>query len=169
MARDGRTTGYLNDCKTDLFDLRNVGQVKVANNPLKDRANLRFADVNGESLPRPLIIILFIINISSGDGRADLIWTDKFNGNADVWNNEGEVKDGDDLPLGSKFLWTVLGERYVGSSRGPNMHFPNLGGIGRADMVQVDPTSAHASFFLFRLISSCLKPCALGCIIVVNT
>lgn len=30
---------------------------------------------------------------------------------------------------------------YQGSSRGPNMHFPSLGGQGRADMVGINPTT----------------------------
>lgn len=41
-----------------------VGQIKFAEEA--DRANLRWADVNG-------------------DGQDDMLWVDKFNGNARVW------------------------------------------------------------------------------------
>ncbi|RYP85137.1 hypothetical protein DL769_001041 [Monosporascus sp. CRB-8-3] len=124
LELDGRTTAWLNDCKSDLFDLRNVGQVKFAE-PSKDRANIRFADVNG-------------------DGRADYLWVDKFIGDTSAWINGGERPESERPNLGgSKFFWEKKGPVYSGSSRGPNMHFPNLGGVGRADMVHVDPTTAH--------------------------
>lgn len=43
---DGRTSAWLNDCN-GLWGVRNVGQIKAAVTPFKDRANIRFADVNG--------------------------------------------------------------------------------------------------------------------------
>ena len=73
-----------------------------------------------------------------------MIWTDKFDGNARVYENVEYLPDGERVS-GSRFRWNPKGLRYLGSSRGPNMHFPNLGGQGRADMVQVDPTTAHVS------------------------
>lgn len=73
-----------------------------------------------------------------------MIWTDKFNGNARVWKNV-EYLQGDDRVSGSKFRWDHKGFQYLGSARGANMHFPSLGGQGRADMVQVDPITAHVS------------------------
>ncbi|OBT61486.1 hypothetical protein VE03_09357 [Pseudogymnoascus sp. 23342-1-I1] len=117
MEPSGRVTGWIN------YDsgLVSVGQVKFGEN--LDRANYRFADVNG-------------------DGRADMIWTDKFNGDAKVWQNLGMLP-GDDRVSGSKFRWDPKGVLYQGSSKGPNLHFPNLGGLGRADMVQIDPSTAH--------------------------
>ncbi|KAK6068339.1 killer toxin subunits alpha beta [Seiridium cupressi] len=48
----------------------------------KDRANHKFADVNG-------------------DGRADFLWTNKFNGDTDVWINAGAIPR-----PGSAFTWT---------------------------------------------------------------
>ncbi|KAI1129345.1 carbohydrate esterase family 3 protein [Nemania abortiva] len=123
MKPDGHTTAWLNDCKQGLFNLRNVGQVKFTER--LDRANHRFADVNG-------------------DGLADFLWVDKFTGDASVWINDGE-KPEDQRPalLGSKFKWIKSGPLYAGSSRGPNLHYPNLGGIGRADQVEVDPNTAQ--------------------------
>ncbi|KAI1273788.1 hypothetical protein F5Y07DRAFT_402064 [Xylaria sp. FL0933] len=122
MQPDGKTTAWLNDCKTDLFALRNVGQVKFSEN--LDRANHRFADVDG-------------------DGLADFLWVDKFTGDASVWINKGEQpEDERDTLGGSKFRWDKSGPLYAGSNRGANLHYPNLGGQGRADQVDVDPNTA---------------------------
>ncbi|OBT82112.1 hypothetical protein VE02_08782 [Pseudogymnoascus sp. 03VT05] len=90
MQPDRRTEAWLND---DGSDLRSVGQVKFSEK--LDRANHRFADVNG-------------------GGRADFLWVDKFNGYAKVWENLGEVPNGGHVE----------------------------GGGGRADIVDVNPTTA---------------------------
>ncbi|KAI0811428.1 carbohydrate esterase family 3 protein [Xylaria sp. FL0064] len=122
LAPDGKTTAWLNDCKADLFELRNVGQVKFSEN--FDRANHRFADVDG-------------------DGLADFLWVDKFTGDASVWINKGEQPEDERNTLGgSKFRWDKSGPLYAGSNRGANLHYPNLGGQGRADQVDVDPNTA---------------------------
>ncbi|KAF9880547.1 putative carbohydrate esterase family 3 protein [Colletotrichum karsti] len=118
MEPDGRVTGWMNDKDSTL---RSVGQVKFSEE--LDRANFRFADVDG-------------------DGRADLIWTDKFTGDGKVWKNMRELPENERMS-GSKFHWDPKGALYLGSSRGPNLHFPNLGGQGRADMVEVNPVTAH--------------------------
>jgi hypothetical protein len=69
---------------------------------------------------------------------------DKFTGDTEVWYNSGEVPESDRPGnLGSKVHWEGKGPAYSGSSRGQNMYFPNLGGVGRADMVHVEPQSAH--------------------------
>ncbi|KAI0517890.1 carbohydrate esterase family 3 protein [Xylaria bambusicola] len=123
MKPDGTTTAWLNDCKSDLFDLRSVGQVKYSEK--FDRANHKFADVNG-------------------DGRADFMWVDKFSGDASVWINDGERPESDRGSLGgSKFKWVRKGKVYAGSTRGQNLHYPNLGGEGRADQVSVTPNTAE--------------------------
>ncbi|KAL3428745.1 hypothetical protein BDV09DRAFT_201281 [Aspergillus tetrazonus] len=66
VEKDGRTSGYLHrdDGSWDHKD-----QIKFAED--HDRANLHWADVNGDS-------------------RADLIHTNKFNGDGTVWYNRGE-------------------------------------------------------------------------------
>ena len=82
----------------------------------------------------------------SGDGKADLIWTDKFNGNGKVYYNLRQAEESERGGLGgSLFEWGRPAEVYLGSSRGPNMHFPSLGGQGRADMVGTNPTTGHVS------------------------
>ncbi|PVH89001.1 carbohydrate esterase family 3 protein [Cadophora sp. DSE1049] len=116
MEPNGRTTALINE----PGGLRNVGQVKASEtDTARYRADLKFADVNGE-------------------GRADMIWTDKFTGDAITWPNQGEVAAGN-----SKFTWLRTGPVYQGSSRGSNLHFPSLQGQGRADMVEINPTTGH--------------------------
>lgn len=72
------------------------------------------------------------------------MWVDKFTGDTTVWYNDGEAaesaREGNG---GSIFWWSGKGVLYAGSSRGTNMLFPNLGGVGRADMVHVDPKNGH--------------------------
>ncbi|RYP60768.1 hypothetical protein DL771_010387 [Monosporascus sp. 5C6A] len=85
-----------------------------------------------------------LISPAAGDGRADYLWVDKFIGDTSAWINGGERPESERPNLGgSKFFWDKKGPVYSGSSRGPDMHFPNLGGVGRADMVHADPTTAH--------------------------
>ncbi|KAI8631762.1 hypothetical protein F5Y19DRAFT_472646 [Xylariaceae sp. FL1651] len=122
MKPDGTTTAWLNDCKADLFSLRNVGQVKFSEK--LDRANHRFVDVDG-------------------DGLANFLWADKFTGDASVWINRGEQPENQRGNLGgSKFKWDKEGPLYAGSTRGSNLHYPNLGGQERADQVKVDRNTA---------------------------
>lgn len=58
---DGRTTGFL---QQDDGSFQNAGQIKVSDG--YDRANFRYADVDG-------------------DGIDDLIWVEKFSGDGYVW------------------------------------------------------------------------------------
>lgn len=75
-----------------------------------------------------------------------MIWTDKFSGDGKVWYNKQQGTDADRPNWGgSLFEWERPVKVYLGSSRGPNMHFPNLGGQGRADMVGTDPSTGHVS------------------------
>ncbi|KAL2202779.1 hypothetical protein CC79DRAFT_1344773 [Sarocladium strictum] len=61
IAPDGHVKGSV---QNNDGSFTNVGQIKVSAD--KDRANLRFADVNG-------------------DGKDDLVWINKFNGDVSVW------------------------------------------------------------------------------------
>ncbi|KAH8785916.1 hypothetical protein F5883DRAFT_708664 [Diaporthe sp. PMI_573] len=106
MEKDGRTKGYLHN-SDGSFDW--IPQFKKTDN--FDRANYRWADVNG-------------------DGRADLIWTDKFKGDATVWTNQGMVPSGD-----SSFTWVNKGPLYNAPAQGHCLHFPDLDGNKRADML----------------------------------
>ncbi|QMW26734.1 hypothetical protein G4B84_001979 [Aspergillus flavus NRRL3357] len=128
MDPDGRTDGWLNKGENSF---ESIGQVKRSEH--YDRANHRWADVNG-------------------DRMADFLWIDKFNGDTKVtssmwhlkstiagyvkvWINQGPVPT-----LDSKWRCGPQdGPRYMGADRGANMHFPNLGGLGRADYHQVIP------------------------------
>ncbi|KAH8170471.1 repeat domain in vibrio, colwellia, bradyrhizobium and shewanella domain-containing protein [Sarocladium implicatum] len=123
LDQSGKASAWLNSCGSG-FDLHDVGQVK-APIPQKDRANFRFADVNG-------------------DGRADYLWLSKFSGDTSVWINDGKREESDRPELlGSIFKWTDKGPSYAGSSSGRNLHFPNLGGVRRADIVHIDPRNGH--------------------------
>ncbi|KAJ5081566.1 hypothetical protein NUU61_009830 [Penicillium alfredii] len=105
MAKDGSTSGYVHK---DDDSWEHVTQFKYSED--KDRANLQWADVNG-------------------DGKADLVHTDKFNGDGSIWYNKGakEVK-------GSSYEWDGVGVKFQGASAGSCTYFPDLDGDGRADM-----------------------------------
>ncbi|KAF2112802.1 hypothetical protein BDV96DRAFT_497426 [Lophiotrema nucula] len=110
MEPDTRTTGYLNKAS----GLQDVQQIKLSTG--FDRANHRWADVNG-------------------DGRADLMWVDKFSGNVTVWLNDGMKPS-----AGSSFNWPRADGIWMpGVDTGPNMHFAKISNSGRADFVQVTP------------------------------
>lgn len=94
LEPNGRVTGWLNK----PGGLQWMSQIKFSVD--KDRANHRWADVNG-------------------DGKPDFMWIDKFSGDTDVWYNMGERQIS-----GSSFWWDSKGKKYQGSSSGPNLHFP---------------------------------------------
>ncbi|KAH6692576.1 hypothetical protein F5X68DRAFT_129659, partial [Plectosphaerella plurivora] len=114
---DGRMTAMLN---TDT-GFGDAGQIKYGED--LDRANFRFADVNG-------------------DGLADILHVDKFTGDARVFYNKGPNRN----PAangGSSITWERPSAAYRGTRRGANMHYPSLSGQGRADMVDIEPNTAH--------------------------
>ncbi|KAL4934909.1 hypothetical protein BDV06DRAFT_229313 [Aspergillus oleicola] len=136
MEPNGRTTGALNLGESNFKDM---GQVKRAEG--YDRANHKWANVNGKYYP---YLTMKMSNCCLGDGLVDFLWVDKFNGDTTVWRNEGPIPEGE-LVSGSTFRWTKLdGPQYKGADRGANMHFPNLGGLGRADFHQVVPHTNKA-------------------------
>ena len=117
MEKDGRLTGKLNTA-AGLVD---VGQVKFSEG--WDRADIRFADVEAS-------------------GRADLLHVDKYTGATTVFKNNGKIPTG-----GSSFSWGNRGVLYSPIDRGSNMHFANLGAMGRADLIQVIPLTNQVSGF----------------------
>ncbi|KAJ4258177.1 hypothetical protein NW762_008322 [Fusarium torreyae] len=121
LEKDGRVTGFVHKNDGGWED---VGQIKYAEG--KDRANLRWADVNG-------------------DGRDDMIWVDKFNGDGSVWYNENRSKPSE--TSGSSFRWRKVDKPvYQGSQAGTCMFFPDLDGNGRADMLGVQGTWTNIAY-----------------------
>ncbi|KAK0099309.1 hypothetical protein ONS96_008539 [Cadophora gregata f. sp. sojae] len=108
IGLDSRVTGFV---QGDNGGFTNVGQIKVSID--KDRANMRFADVNG-------------------DGKADLLWIEKFSGDTFVWYNGGRADPAQ--TLGSSFSWRQQsGVAYAGLAAGGCLYYPDLDGNGRAD------------------------------------
>ncbi|KAL4860813.1 hypothetical protein BDV12DRAFT_204669 [Aspergillus spectabilis] len=105
VEKDGRAWGFV---QSDVGIWEHIDQFKFSEE--KDRANLYWADVNG-------------------DGRADMIHTNKFNGDGTVWLNKGSKDVG-----GSRFEWEPLGARFAGAAAGACTYYPDLDGNGRADM-----------------------------------
>ncbi|KAL5335544.1 hypothetical protein BJX70DRAFT_401448 [Aspergillus crustosus] len=118
MEKDGRTYAHLNKADEGLVW---KDQVKLPPGNHFDRANFHFADV-------------------TGDGRADLIWVNKFDATGRVWRNDGFTP-----ASGSSMTWKPLGNRFKGYGRGQNIHFPKLGKLGRADYHDVYPQTAYAN------------------------
>ncbi|KAL2817978.1 hypothetical protein BDW59DRAFT_165684 [Aspergillus cavernicola] len=115
---DGRTFAMMS---TDSDIYTNMRQVKKPEG--KDRVNLRFVDVNG-------------------DGKADMIWLDKFGGTAQVWYSE-ELEPAPDTQ--SSMKWRPGGDAYLQSARGEAIHFANLRGTRRADMIDANPRTNEAT------------------------
>ncbi|KAJ5352116.1 hypothetical protein N7452_001090 [Penicillium brevicompactum] len=105
VEKDGRSSGYVH---RDGGSWDHINQFKFAEG--KDRANLHWADVDG-------------------DGKADMIHTNKFNGDGAVWLNKGEKNVG-----GSQFEWDSVGAKYQGAVAGSCTYYPDLDGDGHADM-----------------------------------
>ena len=121
LELEGKLTSWLN--KKD--GLENVGQIKKTEG--WDRANIRLADVENS-------------------GRADIVWLNKYTGAGSVWKNNGYAGPNGGGG-GSSFSWTKRGVLYSPIDRGEVMNFANLGGRGRADLVQVYPKTNEAYTF----------------------
>ena len=102
LESNGRTTAWLNRA-TGLVD---AGQIKKTEG--WDRANIRFADVEGS-------------------GRADLIHVNKYTGAGQVFKNNGYNPNIVGSNGGSSVSWTDRGVLYAPINRGECMHFTNQG------------------------------------------
>ncbi|KAL2821315.1 SGNH hydrolase-type esterase domain-containing protein [Aspergillus cavernicola] len=120
---DGRTFAMMS---TETDEYKDMGQVKKPEG--KDRANLRFIDING-------------------DGKADMLWLDKFGGTAKVWYNE---KLAPASGTASSMTWRPGGDAYLQSARGEAQYFANQRGTGRADMIDVNPRTNEATTYFSR-------------------
>jgi hypothetical protein len=105
VEKDGRSWGFIRDGDDDTWEY--IDQIKFAES--RDRANLQWADVNG-------------------DKKADLVHTNKFNGDGTVWYNRGRKDIG-----GSQFHWDRVGVKYAGTRAGSCTYYPDLNGDGLAD------------------------------------
>jgi len=81
-----------------------------------DRANIRFGNVNGR-------------------GGQDMIWVDKYTGDATVFINNGKMDTG-----GSNWWFLKSGKQYDGSFAGTCQYFQDLDGDGRADLHSITAT-----------------------------
>ncbi|KAK6063962.1 killer toxin subunits alpha beta [Seiridium cupressi] len=109
IEKDGRSWGFFHN---DDDSWTEAAQFKFSEG--KDRANLRWADVNG-------------------DGKDDMIWVDKFNRDGTVWYSEGAGDPADNS--GSSVHWrSDLTPVYEGSQADSCEYYPDLDGDGRADM-----------------------------------
>ncbi|KAL6231701.1 hypothetical protein BDW75DRAFT_233408 [Aspergillus navahoensis] len=105
VEKDGRTWGFICDGDDDTWEY--INRIKFAES--RDRANLQWADVNG-------------------DKKADMIHKNKFNGDGTVWYNRGRKDIG-----GSQFHWDRVGVKYAGTRAGSCTYYPDLNGDGLAD------------------------------------
>ncbi|KAK2728197.1 killer toxin subunits alpha beta [Colletotrichum kahawae] len=108
IAPDGTVSGYLQQDSGAFVD---AGQIKFAIG--KDRANLRWADVDG-------------------DGKDDMLWIEKFSGDTWVWYNGG--RGSPDTGGGSSFYWGVQEKKaYYGLAAGSCIYYADLDGNDHAD------------------------------------
>ncbi|KAI0147783.1 hypothetical protein GGR57DRAFT_244744 [Xylariaceae sp. FL1272] len=108
MEPDGRSWGFVQGSDNSW---EQIPQIKFADG--KDRANLRWADVNG-------------------DGKDDMIWVNKFTGDGSVWYNGGRGVPSEEG--GSSFHWEKVSKPvYDGYQQGTCVYYPDLDGDGRAD------------------------------------
>ena len=105
VEKDGHSWAYVHN---DGGGWDHINQFKFSEE--KDRANLHWADVDG-------------------DGKADVIHTNKFNGDGNVWLNKGRKNIG-----GSQYERDPVGVKFQGDVAGSCTYFPDLNGNGRADM-----------------------------------
>ncbi|KAF4983609.1 hypothetical protein FZEAL_1018 [Fusarium zealandicum] len=100
------------------------GQIKYTED--LDRANFQFADING-------------------DGKADMLHKDKFNGDTRVWYFDRVVSEAERAGnSGSIIKWDRPETLFRGSVRGPDTHYPRLNSQRRGDMVYAKARSAQA-------------------------
>ncbi|KLO84855.1 uncharacterized protein LW93_7106 [Fusarium fujikuroi] len=127
LEKNGRIWGWTQDSKGSWTYIDQFFGTKG-----HDRANMRFADVDG-------------------DGRDDAIWVEKFSGDSFVYYNKGR-KD----IAGSRYHWEIQ-ERggpfpaYGGSYAGSCQYFPDLNGDGRADLHSIQATFPNTAVTAYNI------------------
>ncbi|KAF5660854.1 integrin alpha n-terminal [Fusarium heterosporum] len=111
LQPDGRFHGWTHNSDGSW---ERIAQFKKAEGI--DRANIRFGNVNGK-------------------GGEDMIWVDKYTGDATVFINRGKMDTG-----GSNWWFLKSGKQYAGSWAGTCQYFPDLDGDGRADLHSIMAT-----------------------------
>ncbi|KAI0529773.1 hypothetical protein GGR58DRAFT_526027 [Xylaria digitata] len=107
---------------------------------------MRLADIDGDGRADPSgLLDAGQIKFAESWDRANLRLADldKYTGAGRVFKNNGYVGKGG-AAGGSSFSWSDRGVLYSGVDRGEWLHFTNQGGLGRADLVQVNPATNEA-------------------------
>ncbi|KAI0202301.1 hypothetical protein F4808DRAFT_449713 [Astrocystis sublimbata] len=120
MEPDGRSWGFVQGSDNSWEEISQIKFAEKDDEDKKDRANIRWADVNG-------------------DGKDDMLWVNKFNGDASVWYNGGRANPSEEG--GSSFHWKRISRPvYDGNHAGSCLYYPDLDGDGRADMHSIEGT-----------------------------
>lgn len=113
IQTDGTITGYLNKGVGDM-----VNQGLIKRSEVRERKNLRIADING-------------------DGRDDYLYVNMTNGAVTAWHNDGWSPGSDEA---FRWQWKSI-VATGGFSRGSCVEFGNLYGAGRADYISIKPST----------------------------
>ncbi|EMT69780.1 hypothetical protein FOC4_g10000905 [Fusarium odoratissimum] len=118
---DGRFYGWTHNSDGSWEKIEQFKKAESIN-----RANIRFGNVNGR-------------------GGDDLIWVDKYTGDATVYINRGKMNTG-----GSNWWFLKSGKQYSGSWAGTCQYFPDLDGDGRADLHSIMSTFTNRGETFFN-------------------
>lgn len=119
VAHNGAVTAYLNGGSgTDGWIWEPQGEIATGVGAL--RQDVKFADING-------------------DGLADYLWVNRFDGSVSEWRNGGKQ----DI-----WQWSAQGQIATGvGSNGAAVLFASLSGQGRADYLKVEPATGAVTIW----------------------
>ncbi|KAH8657733.1 hypothetical protein BX600DRAFT_400504 [Xylariales sp. PMI_506] len=126
---DGRMSGYVHETDGSwTYNEQFFGSKGY------DRADFQFGDVNG-------------------DGKVDIIWTDKFTGGGYVYYNDGPAN-----VAGSSYHWDVDSSNqpayaYGGNAAGTCTYYPDFNGDGRADQHVILQSFTNLAWTTYNLCS----------------
>jgi hypothetical protein len=114
VDRNGAVTAYLNGGSSTNGWLWH-SQGVIATGVGGARLDIKFHDIDG-------------------DGLADYLWVNRFDGSVLEWKNGGKV--------GEKWEWDSQGKIAAGvGTNGLNIQFANINGEGRSDYLKISPSS----------------------------